>query len=361
MENYSVQIPNYSIGGDDVYMQIARFCVPYGKKVAVLGGETALSKAHDALATALATTPLEVTGWIVYGKECSFERAEALLQLPSVQEADMFFAVGGGKAIDTVKVMAAKAGKPFFTFPTIAATCAAVTSIAAVYTEDHRFADVYDRNHPALHCFINERIIGEAPSQYLWAGIGDSIAKYYESRLSVRGRELFHGNQIGVMISGMCADPLMHFAVQGYRDAKNGKVTQDLRETILNVIISTGFASVFLDSEYNTAVAHSLTYGLVELPQVEGKHMHGEIVSFGVLVLLMMDDQPEEFAKVYEFNRAMGLPRCLADLDVKVSELAPVLAKALQTFDLDVMPYRVTEEMYRDALNKTEAYYAAHQ
>ncbi len=356
MEKYFVQIPNYSIGSDDVYDDIARFCTPYGRTAAVLGGETALSKARESLAAGIENSGIEVTDWIIYGKECTFARAEELMSLPAVKEADMLFAVGGGKAIDTVKVMAGKMKKPFFTVPTIAATCAAVTSIAAVYCEDHRFDSMYDAAHPPLHAFINERIIGEAPPEYLWAGIGDSIAKYYESRLSVRNRNILHTNEMGVTISGMCADPLMRNAVKGYKDAQNKLVTEELRETVLNVIVSTGFASIFLDPDYNTAVAHSLTYGLVELPQVEEKHMHGEIVSFGVLVLLMMDGQTDSFEKVYKFNKKMGLPVCLADLDVTWEELDTVIKKALQTFDLEVLPYKVTEEMYYEALKKTEEY-----
>lgn len=351
-----MQIPNYSIGNDEVYGLINRFCTPYGQKVVVIGGKTALEKARNALEKALHGSTLIVTEWIVFGKECSFEKAEMLLMEPAVREADMLFAVGGGKAIDTVKVMAGKSKKPFFTFPTIAATCAAVTSIAAVYLEDHRFDALFDENHPPVHAFINERIIGEAPPQYIWAGIGDSIAKYYESRLSARNQELDHGNQCGVVISGMCASPLMKYAVKGYQDAKDGNITRALRESILNVIVSTGFASIFLDPNYNSAVAHSITYGLVELDQVEKHHMHGEIVAYGVLVLLMLDGQLDEFKKVYRFNKEMELPCCLADLGVHLDELKPVLEKALHTPDLNLMPYQVTEQMYRDAIEQVEKY-----
>ena len=207
-----------------------------------------------------------------------------------------------------------------------------------------------------VHTFINERIIGSAPAQYLWAGIGDSVAKYYESRLSARDRSILHSNQVGVTLSGMCAEPLMQSAVTGYKDAQAGKTSEALRQTILNVIVSTGFASIFLEPDYNTAVAHSLTYGLVELPQVEANHMHGELVSYGVLVLLAMDGADDELAKVYDFNRAMQLPTCLADVDVTVDELEPVLTRALQTFDLNVMPYKVDKEMYRNAILALEEY-----
>ena len=48
----------------------------------------------------------------------------------------MIFAVGGGKAIDTAKAVAHRQHKPYFTFPTVAGSCAAAASIATIYKED---------------------------------------------------------------------------------------------------------------------------------------------------------------------------------------------------------------------------------
>jgi glycerol dehydrogenase len=44
-------------------------------------------------------------------------------------EADVLIAVGGGKAIDTVKEVAYQLNKHLIAIPTIAAICAAATSI----------------------------------------------------------------------------------------------------------------------------------------------------------------------------------------------------------------------------------------
>lgn len=45
----------------------------------------------------------------------------------------MIFGMGGGKALDTAKGAGYEAGLPVFTFPTIAATCAATTALSVVY------------------------------------------------------------------------------------------------------------------------------------------------------------------------------------------------------------------------------------
>jgi glycerol dehydrogenase len=60
-----------------------------------------------------------------------------------VKNADMIFAVGGGKAIDTCKCLGDKTGLPVFTFPTIASNCACCTSVAIMYKEDGSFLEPY--------------------------------------------------------------------------------------------------------------------------------------------------------------------------------------------------------------------------
>ena len=53
MKSYTVNIPGFTIGGDDAYAAIETVCATYGKTVAILGGETALAKARPALEAAL--------------------------------------------------------------------------------------------------------------------------------------------------------------------------------------------------------------------------------------------------------------------------------------------------------------------
>ena len=71
----------------------------------------------------------------------------------------------------------------------------------AVYTAEHTFDDVAFVNHPPVHCFIDADILVEAPSRYLWAGMGDTIAKHYETHLSARNREQDYNTQLGITLA----------------------------------------------------------------------------------------------------------------------------------------------------------------
>ncbi|MDU6960353.1 MAG: iron-containing alcohol dehydrogenase, partial [Veillonella dispar] len=211
-------LPSYSFGGHEVFDAIPKFTKLYGKSVAIIGGETALSKALPHIRPVLDKAGIKVLDIIHFGGECTFSRGKEIAQMASVKDADFMFAVGGGKAMDTVKVVALELDdKPFFTIPTIASTCAATSEVAAVYTAEHTFDDVAFVNHPPVHCFIDADILVEAPSRYLWAGMGDTIAKHYETHLSARNREQDYNTQLGLTLASMCSEPILAHGIQAYK------------------------------------------------------------------------------------------------------------------------------------------------
>ena len=138
--------PGYTIG-EDAYQNIPAVCAPFGKKAAIIGGKRALAAAEEKIRRA-AGSAVEITGTYWYGGEASVENI-AKLQ-PQVAQADMLFAVGGGKAIDTVKVLAHMTHRPFFTFPTIASTCAGCTSLGILYHPDGSLREYsFSKSRPA--------------------------------------------------------------------------------------------------------------------------------------------------------------------------------------------------------------------
>lgn len=121
--SYNEFLPSYSIG-DDCYKEIPYVTRRYGKTAVVIGGKTAMEKAKPELLAALKGSDLEITDFIWYGGDSNYENIEMLKAMPEVQNADMVFGVGGGRAVDTVKTLCDRMDKPFFTFPTLASNCA---------------------------------------------------------------------------------------------------------------------------------------------------------------------------------------------------------------------------------------------
>lgn len=364
LENYEVHLPSYSIG-DKIYEKIGPVCESYGKKVLVIGGRKALAAAYDKIAAYVAQTNLEIIGTEIYGENCTYATVERLRALPLYQEADMVFGVGGGKALDTVKCLCIPDDKPVFSFPTIASNCAATTSVSILYNEDGTFLKPHFFIRPVMHAFIDTQIIAQAPSQYMWAGIGDTYAKYYEALISSRDERLEHFTAVGVAVSQMCRDPLLLYSAQALEDHKQGLCTYAVEQVVLAIVVTTGIASIFLTKDYtpdyNSGLAHAIFYALTAYPVIEERHLHGEVVAFGILIALLVDGQKEEFEKIYELNKSIGLPTRLSDIEIAPAQWEECLDRIPTMSDVAHYPYKVTRPMLEDAMKTLEERAVSHQ
>lgn len=281
LENYEVHLPNYSIG-DHIYDRIGPVCESYGKTVLIIGGKKALEAAYHKIRNYTDQTGLKIIGTELYGEDCTYAGVEKLRALPVYQDADMVF-------------------------PTIASNCAACTSVSIMYNEDGTFLHPHFFVRPAMHAFIDTDIITKAPSQYMWAGIGDTYAKYYEALISSRDERLEHFTALGVAVSSMCRDPLLEYGPKALADHRNTLCTYDVEQVVLAIVVTTGIASIFLTKDftpdYNSGLAHAIFYALTSYPVIEEQHLHGEVVGFGVLLALLVDGQYDEFEKIYQLNR----------------------------------------------------------
>lgn len=359
MENYSVIIPSYSVG-PMAYREIPRYCSLYGKTAVVIGGKKAMAAAKEKLLAAIGSSDLSINAFLWYGEEASYEAAAVLEADPHVQEADMIFAVGGGKAIDTAKLVALHLEKPFFTFPTIASNCASASSVAIIYHPDGSFREFVHYLDTTRHVFIDTEIIAGAHSEYLWAGIGDTCAKYYEVSISARGEVLPHYLAMGVSMSRMCMEPLVIFGEKALSDSRQGIPSYELEQCALAIIITTGWVSMLVSRDhnmlYNGGVAHALFYSLCSLPGFEKTHIHGVVVGFGILLQLAIDKDFEEFKKFRAFNKKIGLPVSFREIGVSLEDLEKVTDLIIADEDVEHFPYRLTREQIMEAAEYLEGF-----
>ncbi len=351
VENY---LPRYT-SGKDAFEKISQVCKAYGNKAALLYGEKAYFASREKLLPCL--NGLQIVHGEVYGKEASYTNIDRLVQNEKLKEADFLIGIGGGKCLDVTKVVGDKLGKPVFTVPSIASTCAAVTKISILHNDDGSFKEIYRLKSAPVHCFIDPEIIANAPAKYFWAGMGDTMAKHVESVFSSKNDVLDFESYYGVTISKLCYEPILEKGEKAYDDVKAHVVSKEVDDVIKSIIIATGSVSLSVNPDYNSALAHALYYGLTVREWMERKHLHGEIVSYLTLVQLLLDEQYEELRRVYDFNKKVGLPVCLKDLDLtKEDPLDDVLDATIVNQELDHIPYPITKDMVRDAIAKLEDY-----
>lgn len=355
--SYTNCLPSWSIG-TDCYSAVYGIVRHFGSCAAVIGGKTALSKAYEPLSQALTGTAFSLSEPIWYGDNATYENAAALEAQEAVISADMIFAVGGGRAVDTCKLVAAHLDKPLFTFPTIASNCAGCTSLAVLYNPDDTFREHYYSARCPEHTFLNTKIIAEAPEQLLWAGIGDALSKECEVELATRSKSLFHTLLLGVQLAGACTAPLLNYGASALEQCRKNMPGYELEQTALDIVISTGIVSNLESSTtyyYNSSLAHCVYYGATTVASCGKAHLHGEIVSFGVLALLTYDQQFEMRDRIARFNRSIGLPVTLEEIGLTDQNLSSVAKKAAEGEGWANVPCPITKQEFIQAMLDADA------
>ena len=359
MSNQTIYLPNYTVG-EDAYQKVSAMTAPYGHKAVVIGGKTAIEKAKPALLNAIENSDTVLLDFLWYGGDATMENVHQLQAHPKVQEAHMLFAVGGGRACDTVKTLGALTGKPVFTFPTLASNCAACTSLSVMYHQDGSFAEYFYQSHPPVHTFINTQVIAESPEAMFWAGIGDALSKEYEVEYCCRDKTLTHLPALGLGIAKTCTDPLLKHGQKALEDCRHNRVSAELEEVVLTIVMLTGIVSncaVHISEDiapkdqyyYNSSLAHCVYYGSSLLPACES-HLHGEIVAFGVLCLLKYDNNDTEFDRILAFNKALGLPITMAEIGMTAADLPIVADKAASVIEWQSCPGTPSKERFIEAI-----------
>ncbi|MCC4992789.1 iron-containing alcohol dehydrogenase, partial [Klebsiella pneumoniae] len=140
-------------------------------------GERALAGAEPFLPAAF---HLPEAKKIRFTGHCS-ERDVAGLVQASGDDRAVVIGVGGGALLDSAKVLARRLGVPLVAIPTIAATCAAWTPLSVWYSDAGQALNFEIFDDANFLVLVEPRIILNAPAEYLLAGIGDTLAKWYEA------------------------------------------------------------------------------------------------------------------------------------------------------------------------------------
>ncbi|MBE7382168.1 MAG: iron-containing alcohol dehydrogenase family protein [Leptolyngbya sp. SIO1E4] len=333
--------------------QIARL----GQRPLVVGGERSLAIAEPFLTPALAEL---VATQAPYGSDCSEATLTRLKGAIAQHQADMVIGVGGGKALDTAKLLAHQVQLPVVTVPTSAATCAAWTALSNVYSEAGAFLyDVSLSRCPDL-LILDYDLVATAPQRTLVAGIGDALAKWYEASVSSGAAE-----QTLIIAAVQQARVLRDLLFQKTAAALAEPGEAPWREVVDACVLLAGVIGGLGGAQCRTVAAHAVHNGLTHLTTSHGT-LHGEKVAYGILVQLRLEELSPQSPLAYtarqqliQFYDATGLPKTLADLgmaDMSLRDLQHAADIACRAHsDIHHLPFTVTPEALMSALVSTTA------
>jgi glycerol dehydrogenase len=339
--------PSKYVQGENQLVDLGKYVNDFGKKALLVASRDDQSRVQEYLNKAKELNPFE----LVYGEfkeECTKNEIERLRKVKNDTNCDVLIGLGGGKALDTAKAVSHFENAPVIIVPTIASTDAPCSSLAVIYTEKSEFEEyIFFKKNPDL-VLVDTTIIAKAPTRFLVAGMGDALSTYFEARSCQRS---FANNIPGgkstnaaLAVAKLCYDTLLEDSVKAKAASDSNVVTPALENIIeANILLSgLGFESSGL------AAAHAVHNGLTVLEETH-KYFHGEKVSFGVIVHLVLENAPKnELNEVLNYCKSVGLPTCLKDLGIVDVTSEKIMAVAKGTVaegeTIHNMPFKVTAE-----------------
>lgn len=365
MSNHSAILPILCVSpaqvirGQGVLATVGSAIAQLGQRPLLVGGDRSLARVDPLLQPAFKEHRLDATQ-ASYHPDCSEATLAILRQAAQTHRADVIIGVGGGKALDTAKLLAHQCGLPSVTVPTSAATCAAWTALSNIYSEDGAF--LYDV--PLSHCpqllVLDYDLIATAPQRTLVAGIGDAIAKWYEASVSSG-----HSQRTLLIGAVQQARVLRDILLQKSLSALQNPGSEDWQDVVDASVLLAGVIGGLGGAQCRTVAAHAVHNGLTHLSASHGT-LHGEKVAYGILVQLRLEElvQGSQLAtaarqQLLKFYADIGLPRSLTELGMATISIADLHHAAeiacIESSDIHRLPFQVESAQLMGAMVSTTA------
>jgi glycerol dehydrogenase-like iron-containing ADH family enzyme len=329
-----------------------------GNRPLIIAGDRTLNLSRESLQPLFQSENLQVTA-ASYGADCCETSLQALRTAAKAHQADVIIGVGGGKALDTAKLVAHQLQLPVVTIPTSGATCAAWTALSNVYSESGAFLyDVALPRCPDL-LILDYDLIQTAPQHTLVAGIGDAIAKWYEASVSSG-----HLQQTLIIAAVQQARILRDILLQKSVTALQSPGSEVWQEVVDATVLLAGVIGGLGGAQCRTVAAHAVHNGLTHI--AGHSSIHGEKVAYGILVQLRLEEMvlgnqlaASARQQLLKFYAEIGLPQKLADLGLGNITLGELQTAAEITLapnsDIHRLPFKVALEQLMAAMVSTTA------
>ncbi|WP_454877971.1 iron-containing alcohol dehydrogenase [Serratia inhibens] len=353
MSLVQIAFPARVIRGSGALEEIGTLCAGYGSRAMLIGGVRGLAVTEARIGNCLRAAAVELVGCEQYGGECSETQIARLAAVAHSAAAQVLIVAGGGKAIDTGKAVGAACGLPVITVPTIAATCAAVTPLTIRYHDDGHFRDMLHLSHAPAAAVIDSQLLAAAPARWLAAGLGDTLAKWYEYR-AIGHPPAPNGMALAAQAnSRICYQLIEEYGAAACQAAERCQTDAALEQVLDAIFLFAGLTSV-MGSGAHAAAAHALFEGFTVCDKTRN-FGHGLLVGYGNLCLLALEQRSdEELLAALRLAQACRIPLHLADIadDLDNQAINAIMAAAVEAPDMANMPQPVSVTQLAQAMQR---------
>jgi glycerol-1-phosphate dehydrogenase [NAD(P)+] len=239
--------------------------------------------------------------------------------------SDLIVGIGGGRSVDTAKLISYNLGKPFVSLPTAASHDGMASPFVSVKS---------DKPHSIvatapMGVFVDIDIIKKAPTKLLASGCGDLIANIIavkDWQLGHKKKKEYYGRyaaNLALMSAKIVMENSSEFAKKGL-DAR----------VIVEGLISAGVASCIAGSSRPCSGAeHLVSHALDKLSP--GIGLHGEKCGLGSIMIAKL--QGQDWKKIIKTLKDVGAPTTAKQIGLKPD----IIVKALMIAQ-DLRPERYT-------------------
>ena len=254
------------------------------------------------------------------GESCQSEVDRAIAGIKAAG-CDILVCLGGGKTIDTAKLISDALGIPRIIAPTAASTDAPTAGLAGLYRPDGVQIKAIKTKRNSELVLVDSEIVVNAPARLFAAGMGDAMATWLEARANYSSctpnyiGEGYRPTRAAMAIARECSEILIEDGLNALEAVKQHLITEEVENVIeANTLLSgLGFENT------GCAAAHGIHAGLSEIAGAHG-FLHGEKVAFSIMCMMVIENTPKpEMDRTARFLMDAGLPITLAQLNIEPS------------------------------------------
>ncbi|RSX55554.1 alcohol dehydrogenase, iron-dependent [Bifidobacterium dolichotidis] len=266
-----------------------------------------------------------------YDGSATVRNAQELVEEAHKYNPDVIVAIGAGKLSDTAKNMAEIMNLPLVIVATLCSSCAAFSACSVNYDDQHRYVGTPMHKSNSALLLVDPALIAEAPVESMVGGIGDTIAKFYESdpvfEIKAAHEGLTAFDRLSAHGAKLLRDTLLECSEPALSDLRDGQTkTSSVKMLIDTNLGLAGIVGGFGGAAARQSGAHAVHNALTQLPG-SAASMHGEKVAYGVLLQLLVEGKREEALKLLPFYNSVGLPHRMAQMGLRYTpENAQIVA-----------------------------------
>lgn len=313
MQSHTMELPRLIEIGERNIGDFGKFVnsLNKSKKISLISGTNVTKIIQKKIESSLKSNKIKFV-WHMSGNN-TIPAINTIQKDVKKDQSDLIVGIGGGRSVDTAKMIAFNIDKPFVSVPTAASHDGMASPFVSI---------VGDKPHSIvasapLGVFVDIDIIRKAPPKLLASGCGDLIANI----IAVKDWRLGH-EKTGEYYGRYSADlALMSAKIVMENSSYYAKNGLDVR-VIVEALISAGVASCIAGSSRPCSGAeHLFSHALDKI--APGRGLHGEKCGIGSIMMAKL--QGQDWKKIVKTLKDVGAPTSAKQIGLKSEEIVTAL------------------------------------